>query len=261
MKRRLAVSAALSLSVTAAVVCACGVFGGSLAASAAPAPILPVPAPSPSASANPVRVVRPTPNHVLGPEGCGPAHGRAAWWNGKVECHVMDGGAIVAIHRGAHLRTYTGTPTQKEIDYVNANWYTLGASGYSYLPNEDCANFVSQALRSRGWKTTPTWHPGSVNWVSSTHLRAWVLANHTAHELKGVASFSQVKVGDIAQFDWKNTGIRDHTAIVTKVTQLADGTWQVWVGEHTDPYQYRNVRSMITKTHPGASVYFLSLGA
>jgi hypothetical protein len=78
-------------------------------------------------------------------------------------------------------------------------------------------------------------------------------------ELKGVAAFSQVKVGDIAQFDWYNKGIRNHTAIVTKVAQLGDGSWRVWVGEHTDPYEYRNVTQMITETHPGATVYFLSL--
>jgi hypothetical protein len=256
------------LSAAVALVCAVGIVASSFAGSAdaAPAPITPTPAPSASASprasvgADPARVPRPTPNHTLTPEGCGAPHGRVTWWIGRVQCHVMDGGAIVAIHRGGPLRKYTGTPTEKEIDYVDANWYTLGAEGYTYLPDEDCANFVSQALKARGWATTAAWHPGSVDWISSTHLRAWVLAHHSATELKGIASFSQVKVGDIAQFDWKNTGIRNHTAIVTKVAQLSDGSWQVWVGEHTDPYEYRNVRTVVTKTHPGATVYFLSLG-
>ena len=248
-----------NLPIAFAILVACASFTATSAAAASGAPVPVIPVPTPSPATQPARVVRPTPNHTLSPEGCGAAHGRPAWWNGPVECHVMDGGAIVAIHRGKAKRTYTGTPTEKEIDYVDANWYTLGASGYEYLPNEDCANFVSEALLARGWQTTKAWHPGSVDWVSSTHLRAWVLAHHSATELHGTSSFSQVKVGDIAQFDWKNTGIRNHTAIVTKVAQLADGTWDVWVGEHTDPYQYRNVRSMITKTHPGARVYFLSL--
>jgi hypothetical protein len=202
----------------------------------------------------------PTQNHVLTQESCSAANGRPAWWQGNVECHLMDDGLVVAIHAGSAPVTYTGTPTEKEIAYVNNNWYTLGATGYSYIPNEDCANFVSEALYAAGWKTDASWHPNSIDWVSSTHFRNYALSTYpNIKELKGVEAFSQVKVGDIAQFDWNNTGIRNHTAVVTKVQKLSDGTWQVWVGEHTDPYQYRNVKDMVTKVHPGATVYFLSL--
>jgi hypothetical protein len=237
-----------------------GVGLSAAAASGAPVPVIPVPTPTPTHKPQPVRIPHPAQNHTLKPEGCGKPHGRAAWWDGAVQCHVMDGGAIVAIHRGGKQPKYSGTPTDREIEYVDKFWYTLGASGYDYLPNEDCANFVSEALHARGWAWTKAWQPHSIDWVSSTHLRAWILAHHSATELKGISAFSQVKVGDIAQFDWYNKGIRNHTAIVTKVEQLSDGTWDVWVGEHTDPYEYRNVRSMVTKTHPGATVYFLSLG-
>ena len=199
-------------------------------------------------------------NHTLTQEGCGPARGRAAWSDGPVQCHRMDNGAVVAIHAGSAPISYTGTPTENEIAYVDANWFTQGATGYSYIPDEDCANFVSEALVARGWATTIDWKRNSIDWVSSTHLRGWILAHHpSVKELKGVAAFSEVKVGDIAQFDWYNKGIRNHTAIVTKVSQLSDGSWRVWVGEHTDPYEYRNVTEMISETHPGATVYFLSL--
>jgi hypothetical protein len=168
-------------------------------------------------------------------------------------------GAIVAIHKGAAPVAYSGTPVQREIQYVDANWYTQGAAGYAYVPNEDCANFASQALLARGWPLTQDWHEYTLAWVSSTHLRNWMLSTHPrVKELTGVASFSQVKVGDIAQFDWDNTGVRDHTAIVTAVLRV-NGVLQVYVGEHTDPYEYRSVREMITTVHPGASVYFLSL--
>jgi hypothetical protein len=202
----------------------------------------------------------PVQNHTLSAENCGPARGRDAWHIGAVQCHVMDvTGAIVAIHKGGAPVSYSGTPVQREIQYVDDNWYTQGTNNYRYVPNEDCANFASQALLARGWPVTADWAPYTLAWVSSTHLRVWILATHSRiKELAGVESFSRVKVGDIAQFDWYNTGVRDHTAIVTEVTRV-NGVLQVYVGEHTDPFEYRNVRDMITNVHPGASVYFLSL--
>jgi Putative amidase domain len=203
----------------------------------------------------------PVANHTLTSGKCGKAKGRATWRVGSVQCHRMDsGGAVVAIARGKSAVKYSGTPVEREIKYVAANWYTQGATKYSYIPNEDCANFVSQALSARGWKSSPSWKRGSKDWISSTHLRKWILRTHPGvKELSGVASFSKVKVGDIAQFDWDNSGNRDHTAIVTSVQLMADGTYKVSVGEHTDPYEYRGVLHMITVVHPGAKVYFLSL--
>lgn len=202
----------------------------------------------------------PVPNHTLTPGKCGKAKGRATWKVGTVQCQRMDSGAIVAIARGKSAVKYSGTPVEREIKYVDANWYTQGATKYRYLPNEDCANFVSQALSARGWKSSPSWKPGSKDWISSTHLRKWILRTHPGvKELSGVASFSKVKVGDIAQFDWDNSGNRDHTAIVTSVQLKADGTYKVSVGEHTDPYEYRGVLHVVTVVHPGADVYFLSL--
>jgi hypothetical protein len=251
VKRRLAVSFILAAAL------ACSIATGAVA-NAAPAPIGATPAPTPSP--NPTRTPgSPAQNHTLSPEGCGKAHGRMSWWVGRTDCDVMAGGAIVAIHPGNGRVKYSGTAVEKEIDYVDANWYNQGATAYRYLPQEDCANFASQALHSRGWKETPAWHPGTADWASSTHLRAWVMAHHGAKELMGVKSFSQVKVGDIAQFAWHTTNVRNHTAIVTRVAKLADGKWDVWVGEHTDPWEYRDVRTVLTKTHPGSTVFFLRL--
>ena len=214
------------------------------------------PTPTPTSTDPPA----PVQNHTLAAEKCGKSKGREAWEVGSLQCQVMDTGAIVGIHRGKAAVKYSGTAVQKELNYLDDNWYTQGDRRYTYLPNEDCANFVSQALRARGWATTSSWKPGSTDWISSTHLRKWILDHHkSVKELKGVAAFSKVKVGDIAQFDWKNKGIRNHTAIVTAVQVMADGSYNVWVGEHTDPYEYRNVLDVITVTHPGATVYFLSL--
>lgn len=204
----------------------------------------------------------PVQNRTLTAGDCGPSRGRQAWQVGSAQCNLDDSGAIVALYRGKPPVTYSGTPVQREIAYVDANWYTQGTTNYSYIPNEDCANFVSQALHARGWAYTKLWHPNTIDWVSSTHLRAWILSHYPdVTELRGIAAFSQVKVGDIAQFDWHNAGIRNHTAIVTAVHRMADGTYRVWVGEHTDPYEYRSVLQMVTVTHPGATVYFLSLGS
>ena len=47
------------------------------------------------------------------------------------------------------------------------------------------------------------------------------------------AQRDQVKVGDIAQFDWDNSGDRDHTAIVTRVDKTASGM-QIYYAGHTN---------------------------
>ncbi len=153
------------------------------------------------------------------------------------------------------------------MEYIAQYWNTTGPPNYGYLPAEDCANFTSQALLARGYTMNPNWYNNggpnqtSSSWISSNQLRAYLLSQPGAHELNDTQR-SQIKVGDIAQFDWYHdsaNGNRDHTATVTKITTDPNGHINVFVGEHTDPYQYRNVDYMINTVHPGGQVFYISL--
>ena len=64
-----------------------------------------------------------------------------------------------------------------------------------------------------------------------------------------------MSVGDIVQFDWDQSGDRDHTGIVTKVTH-DDGGTQVYFAGHTLDSDYRSVDTAITEDHPGGAVYY-----
>lgn len=200
---------------------------------------------------------------------CGNRAGKPAWSIPGAQCHRMDDGRIVALKQGPafNLSQYTGTPVEQQMEYIAQYWNTTGPPNFGYIPNEDCANFTSQTLVARGYTMDGSWYNnGGINqasaaWISSSHLRSYLLTKPGVQELSN-AQRAQVKVGDIAQFAWYNdsaNGNRDHTTVVTKITTDPDGHINIFVGEHTDPYQYRNVDYMINTVHPGAEVFFLSL--
>ena len=97
--------------------------------------------------------------------------------------------------------------------YKNPNKETFGDLG-----GTDCVNFVSQTLHARGLELNTDWtykNDYSRAWISSTGFRDY-LQNHP--ELATPISWNQrdqVEVGDVVQFDWDNSGDRDHTAIVS----------------------------------------------
>ena len=68
-----------------------------------------------------------------------------------------------------------------------------------------------------------------------------------------------MKVGDIVQFDWDDSGDRDHTGIVTSVTTEADGSITIHYAGHTDATFDRSVDWAITELHPGGVAYYWSI--
>ena len=60
----------------------------------------------------------------------------------------------------------------------------------------------------------------------------------------------QVKVGDVVQFDWDDSGDRDHTGIVTAVITEADGSITIEYAGHTDATWDRSVDWAITEHAP-----------
>ena len=92
-------------------------------------------------------------------------------------------------------------------------------------------------------------------WTSSTALRDYLLTQPGRATPLTDAQRAEVKVGDIAQFDWDGSGDRDHTATVTRVEHTEHGT-KVWVGGHTKDADYWDVDQALSG---GGSVHYFSL--
>ncbi|WP_022883598.1 amidase domain-containing protein [Glaciibacter superstes] len=152
-----------------------------------------------------------------------------------------------------------------QLDYVLAHWsdYNLGA--YGVIDDNDCVNFASQSLIQRGWAMDEDWWSEGAGdefdftdaWVSSTAFRDYLEESGRATALADTQR-AEVKLGDIVQFDWDNSGDRDHTAVVTGISGSGDDI-QIFYGGHTDDTDYRSVDWAITENHRGASVFYWSV--
>lgn len=158
------------------------------------------------------------------------------------------------------------SPVDAQMSYVLAHWDDYNLAEYGSLPDTDCANFASQSLLERGWTMDEDWWAEGTGddfdfskaWVSSTFFMNYVEEHPELAIALDDSQREQVKVGDIVQFDWDNSGDRDHTGIVSKVEATDAGT-QVYYAGHTDDTDYRTVDEAITVIHPGASVYYWSI--
>ncbi|PPL18933.1 amidase domain-containing protein [Microterricola pindariensis] len=145
-----------------------------------------------------------------------------------------------------------------QTDYVLQYWANYNPA-YIAINGNDCVNFTSQGLLARGWEMDGEWNygaaGGSATWVSSTAFHNYM----AAHPERGIAlgddQRASVKVGDIAQFDWDNSGDRDHTSTVTRVDKTADGV-TIYVAGHSKDSDYWNVDQAIAG---GGSVSYWSL--
>ncbi|KRE31408.1 amidase domain-containing protein [Agromyces sp. Soil535] len=157
--------------------------------------------------------------------------------------------------------TYTSDPgIDAQLGYVLTYWSSYNSAEYPVLDGYDCANFASQALIARGWAMDGGWYLDrgtgamSPSWASSTALRDYLLTRTDRAAYLDDSQRSSVKVGDIAQFDWDDSGDRDHTAVVTRVEHTAAGT-RVWVGGHTKDADYWDVDAALA-TGGGSVSYF-----
>lgn len=156
---------------------------------------------------------------------------------------------------------------QAQLDYVLAHWAdgTYNSAEYGVVNENDCVNFASQALIERGWQMDDAWnnpmtgnaYAASSAWVSSTALMNYIADSGRATALTDDQR-DQVKVGDVAQFDWDNSGDRDHTGIVTRVEGTGDDV-SIFFAGHTLDSDYRSVDTAITTDHPGATAYYWSI--
>ena len=159
--------------------------------------------------------------------------------------------------------TYTSDPgIDAQLAYVATYWSSYNSAQYPVFSGIDCANFASQSLVARGWAMDGGWfYDGSTgtmssSWSSSTALRDYLLSQPARATALDDSQRAQVKVGDIAQFDWDDSGDRDHTAVVTRVEQTDAGT-KVWVGGHTKDIDYWDVDEALASG--GGSVTYFSI--
>ena len=152
-------------------------------------------------------------------------------------------------------------PVQAQVDYALKYWQHYNKAEYGVLGDNDCVNFASQSLIARGWQQDDEWfHAGDVyqssdSWRSSTAFRDWLETRPDLATALDDTERDQVSVGDIVQFDWDQSGDRDHTGIVTRVTH-DDGGTQIYFAGHTLDSDYRSVDTAITEDHPGGAVYY-----
>ncbi|MDR5699486.1 amidase domain-containing protein [Agromyces aerolatus] len=154
-----------------------------------------------------------------------------------------------------------------QLAYVEANWQATSNEEFGFLEASDCVNFASQSLLDRGWQPDDEWwyeaggdpYAHASAWISSTAFRDYLAARPDRATALTDDQRDQVKVGDIVQFDWDNSGDRDHTGIVTGVITLADGTISIEYAGHTDPTFDFTVDEAITVKHPGGTAYYWSI--
>ncbi|WP_210480076.1 amidase domain-containing protein [Naasia sp. SYSU D00948] len=154
------------------------------------------------------------------------------------------------------------TPVDRQLSYVLAHWQSYNTAEYQTLEGNDCVNFTSQSLVARGWTQDGEWFydPSSVYssgapWRSSTAFRDWLRDRPELAVPLDDTQRNQVVPGDIAQFDWDNSGDRDHTGVVTRVEHTDAGT-KIYFAGHTLDSDYRDVDQAITVDHPGGTAYY-----
>jgi len=154
-----------------------------------------------------------------------------------------------------------------QMKYLRAHWQDTSSDRFGFLPENDCVNFTSQSLLARGWETDDEWwysddgdpwsHPTA--WISSTSFMKYLEEHPERATALTDAQRDQVKVGDVVQFDWDDSGDRDHTGVVTSVATESDGSITILYSGHTDATWDRSVDWAITEYHPGGVAYYWSI--
>ena len=161
------------------------------------------------------------------------------------------------------------TPVDAQMSYVLAHWQERNEAEYGSYGDNDCVNFTSQSLIARGWEQNAEWnhkagsdgtHSYSSAWLSSTSMMKYFTARPELATALTDDQRDQVVIGDIVQFDWDNSGDRDHTGIVSRI----EGTGAdrvIYFAGHSLDSDYRSVDTAVTTDHPGGTAYYWHLEA
>ncbi|WP_162942707.1 amidase domain-containing protein [Cryobacterium soli] len=154
---------------------------------------------------------------------------------------------------------------QAQLSYALTYWSDYNTDEYGVVDGNDCVNFTSQSLVARGWAMDDDWWTSGTGsdfdfsspWVSSTAFMNYIADSGRATALTDDQR-DQVKLGDVVQFDWDNSGDRDHTAVVSRIEGSGDDI-EIFYAGHTDDTDYLSVDFAITEKHPGGTAYYWSI--
>ncbi|QYF73494.1 amidase domain-containing protein [Cryobacterium sp. PAMC25264] len=154
---------------------------------------------------------------------------------------------------------------QAQLSYALTYWSDYNTDEYGVVDGNDCVNFTSQSLVARGWAMDEDWWTSGTGsdfdfsspWVSSTAFMNYIADSGRATALTDDQR-DQVKLGDVVQFDWDNSGDRDHTAVVSRIEGSGDDI-EIFYAGHTDDTDYLSVDFAITEKHPGGTAYYWSI--
>jgi len=147
--------------------------------------------------------------------------------------------------------------------YLLAHSADRNVAQFGQLGGTDCVNFTSQGLLARGWTMTAEWwhseasgvHEYGRPWISSTALMEYLAAHPELAEEVGA---DEVVVGDLAQFDYRNTGIRNHTGTISRIS--GDGPEQeIFLVQHSDDAAYKSVDSLVDSHGGTGTVHYWHL--
>ena len=177
-----------------------------------------------------------------------------------------DGEASDAASEVADFSAYSDGVAD-QLSYAFEHWDDTASETFGYIDENDCVNFTSQTLPARGWvEDDEWWYDGSGDayssadaWISSTAMRDYLEEHPERATALTDDERASVKVGDVVQFDWDDSGDRDHTGIVTSVEEELDGSITILYAGHTDPTWDRSVDWAITELHPGGVAYYWSI--
>ena len=169
---------------------------------------------------------------------------------------------------GAEAYSYeTKTGVDAEMAYAFAHWQDYNLDEWGVFSDNDCGNFVNQAMVARGWTQSDDWYSDyattgdySLSWIRGNEMDDYYASRPDTTYLSDDQR-SLVKIGDVAMFDWDpqtDNGV-DHTMIVSKVETKPDGSISITLVGHTVDAQYRDLDNAITVENPGGSVHFWSI--
>jgi len=159
------------------------------------------------------------------------------------------------------------TPVDAQMNYAFTYWQDYNLDEWGVFSDNDCGNFVNQAMLARGWQQSEDWYSDyaatgdySFSWIRGNEMDAYYASRPDTTRLS-IDERDRVKIGDVVMFDWdpQNDNGVDHTMIVSKVTPNADGTIAIGMVGHTLDAQYRDLDNAITVEKPGGTAHFWSI--
>ncbi|MFB2586538.1 amidase domain-containing protein [Herbiconiux liukaitaii] len=168
---------------------------------------------------------------------------------------------------GAAYTYEVQTPVDSQMAYAFKHWQDYNLAEWGIFSDNDCGNFVNQAMVARGWEQNADWYSDyattgdySFSWIRGNPMDDYYASrpDTTRYEF---TDRSQLKIGDVVMLDWdpQNDNGVDHTQIISKITTNADGSISIAMVGHTLDSTYRDLDNAVTVEKPGGTAHFYSI--